>query len=112
MNELARPVADVLLALEAELRRLDLWEAHAPIAADLQSVQPFCCDTLSLPQWLQWILLPRMRAAVSAGGPYPPRSGIHAYAEEWVRYQPGEYPELLRLIKRFDDLIEAQPPAP
>lgn len=38
-------LADVLLDLEAELRRLELWEDIAPSPEQLQSELPFCYDT-------------------------------------------------------------------
>lgn len=106
MDTSTRQFSEVLLAMEAELRRLTLWEAAAPTATDLTSEQPFCCDTLSFPQWLQWILLPRMHDIVAEGGPYPTRSGIYVYAEEWAKHQCPEGLALLRLVRRFDCLIE------
>lgn len=106
MDNSARQISEALLALEAELRRLHLWDSDAPSVTALASHQPFCCDTLSFPQWLQWILLPRIQVIVAQGGPYPLQSGIHAYAEEWAKRHCPDGLELLHLVKRFDDLIE------
>lgn len=111
MDTTARQLNEVLMALEAELRRLTLWEAAPPLDADLGSREPFCCDTLSFPQWLQWVLLPRMHDVIAQGGPYPARSGIYVYAEEWVLHNCAEGLPLLRLIKQFDEMIEARPSA-
>lgn len=94
------------MAIETELRALSLWEGDPPAAEDLLSDQPFCCDTLAFPQWLQWILLPRMWQIVEQGGPYPLRCGIYVYAEEWVRQEGIDGLALLRLMRRFDALIE------
>ncbi len=109
MDNLDQRIGEVLLDLEAELRRLGLWEGASPPPRDLQSSQPFCYDTLSFPQWLQWLFLVRMRALVELGGPYPARSAIHPYAEEWAEHAVVEPAQLLLLIKRFDDLITARP---
>jgi len=108
MNDFDREISEALLAIEAELRFLSLWESDPPPAEDLLSDQPFCCDTLGFPQWVQWILLPRMWNIVEQAGPYPTRCGIHAYAEEWVVNQGADSLDLLRHIKRFDDLIEGR----
>ena len=106
MDSNARDISAALSAIEAELRFLSLWESEPPPAEDLLSEQPFCCDTLAFPQWLQWILLPRMWNIVERGGPYPSRCGIAVYAEEWAVHQGIDSLALLRLMRRFDALIE------
>ncbi len=98
--------ADLVLRIELELRRLERWEATPPSDEALQSDAPFCCDRLSLEQWLQWIFLPRMYRIIEAGAPLPARSGIHAYAEESPLAGDGAAAALLELIRRFDRLIE------
>lgn len=66
-------MAQALLELERVLRELGLWAAQAPSVDRLRSAAPFCVDTLSLEQWLQWILIPRLgemvarRQSLSAG---------------------------------------------
>lgn len=108
MDKLTRQISDALSDLEQELRRVGLWESTSPPAEALLSPQPFCYDTLSFPQWLQWLFLARMRALVEDGGPYPLRSAIHPYAEEWAAHATVESAHLLVHIKRFDELITAR----
>ena len=108
MDSYDREISEALLAIEAELRFLSLWESEPPPAADLLSKQPFCCDTLMFPQWVQWILLPRMWTIIDQGGPYPARCGIYVYAEEWAMHQGADCLTLLQLIKQFDTLIEGR----
>lgn len=108
MDIFTRKISELMAAMETELRRLALWETLPPAAEDLNSAQPFCCDTLAFPQWLQWIFLPRMRDIVAHNGPYPAHSGIYAYAEEWAMHQCVDGLALLHLIKRFDELIEGR----
>jgi uncharacterized protein YqcC (DUF446 family) len=73
----------------------------------LASPQPFCVDTLALSQWLQWMLIPRMRRILSGDGELPTRSAIHPYAEDCFEHldDPGN---LLLLIERFDGLIRGE----
>src|SRR3569623_1964125 len=106
MDNSARQISEELLALEAELRRLHLWDSDAPTVTALASIHPYSSDTLSFPQWLHWILLPRIQLIVAQGGPYPLQSGIHAYAGEGANRHCPDGLELLRLGKRFDELIE------
>jgi uncharacterized protein YqcC (DUF446 family) len=94
--------------LETTLRRAGLWEFSPPDPAALESVQPFCVDTLDLPQWLQWIFLPRMRALIDARGALPAKCGIAAMAE--VRFLGREESEvlgLIELLRQIDAAIEA-----
>lgn len=106
MAESHARAADLVLRIELELRRLDLWAAAPPSPQALRSEAPFCCDTLPLEQWLQWVFLPRMRALIEAGAALPARSGIHPYAEESGLGRDPRAGELLALIRRFDRLIE------
>ena len=108
MNDFAREISEALLAIETELRRLSLWEREPPSREDLLSNQPFCCDTLDFPQWVQWILLPRMWHIVEQDGPYPLHCGIYVYAEEWALHHAADSLALLALIRRFDALIEGR----
>ena len=108
MDDYDREISETLLAIEAELRGLSLWESEPPSREDLLSEQPFCCDTLDFPQWVQWILLPRMWHIVEQVGPYPARCGIYAYAEEWALHHAVDSLVLLELMRRFDALIEGR----
>ena len=50
-------VADSLLQIEMELRRIDAWESEPPSPEALQSAQPFAVDTLEFTQWLQFVFV-------------------------------------------------------
>ncbi len=98
-------LADLLMALEIEMRRIDLWESAAPSAQALQSPEPFCIDTLTLPQWLQWIFLPRIKSMLERGEALPAVSDIYPLAEEVLADLDADTSALLRLIRQFDELI-------
>jgi len=42
-------VADSLLQIEIELRRLEVWESEPPPEEAFRSEKPFCLDTMSSP---------------------------------------------------------------
>lgn len=98
-------VADQLLLIERELRKLDRWAAEPPAAEALASVEPFCVDTLALEEWLQWIFLPRMKALIEAGAGLPGASGIRAMAEEAFAGEGAKALGLLQALGEFDRLI-------
>ena len=53
-------VAEILIDIEAQLRQIGQWDRLPPSREALASSQPFCVDTLTLPQWLQFIFLPTL----------------------------------------------------
>lgn len=108
MHDIYPRVIDVLLELEAELRRLGWWEEKQPPARAVASQQPFCMDQLSFEQWLQWVFLPRMKTIIETGQPLPAQSGIFVYAEECLRHKGSRPAHLLALIQRFDELVTLQ----
>lgn len=99
-----RALERVVDELEAELRRMQLWEPDPPSDAQLASAQPFCFDTLALSQWLQWRLIPRMREIFAGTGHLPQHSAIHPLAEDCFEHVE-DAAGLLNLIAQFDRLI-------
>jgi len=100
-------VAGLLRALETALHGARLWEAAPPPLAALESVEPFCVDTLSLPQWLQWIFLPRMRALLDARAALPPKCGIAAMAEVYfLDREDAAARDILSLLRQIDRAVE------
>jgi len=105
MHDIPNRIADVLLEVEAILRSSGRWDRCQPPAGALLSSQPFCIDTLSFEQWLQWIFLPRMKQILEYKKPLPVKSGIFVYAQEQLGKGDPPAGRLLSLVKRFDDLI-------
>lgn len=76
-----------LIALQQVLTKHHLWQATSPAATALASTQPFCLDTLSATEWLQWIFIPRMQALLEANAPLPKEIAISPYLEEALKYE-------------------------
>ena len=100
------PLASLLIDLELELRRADLWSAETPSTEALASVEPFCVDTLDFQQWLQFILLPRMNTLIATQAPLPDKCDITAMAETvWpanVQANP-----VIDVLRQFDNVINS-----
>lgn len=90
--------------LEQELKAQNLWQAESPSAEALASREPFAIDTLSLPQWLQFVFIPRMRALIRAEAPLPQGFSIAPYAEEFYRSELLQRTALLTLLRQIDEL--------
>ncbi len=108
MHDIPERIADVILEIEANLRTSGKWDACQPPNKLLASTQPFCIDTLTFEQWLQWIFLPRMKQILEQQQSLPTRSNIHDYAEDYFHKNDPNTASILSLIKRFDDLIAIQ----
>lgn len=105
MDRLIAELADQLLLIERELRIRELWESVPPEPRALASQEPFCIDTLSFEQWLQWIFLPRMKDILEGDEALPSVSGILAMAEMVYQGRPQQMAGLLQALAAFDALI-------
>ena len=108
MHDISNRIADVLFEVEASLRTHGKWDDCKPKANDLKSSIPFCMDTLRFEQWLQWIFLPTMKDTIEQFKPLPMQSAIFEYAEECLHKNDPSTEQLLKQLKRFDDLISIQ----
>ena len=99
--------------IEQELRKLNVWQEEPPSDSAFDSEEAFFADTMTFYQWLQFVLLERIREIVEEEGEFPDDSMVGAYA---VRELDGisEASDLIQLLSEFDDFITgpaASPPA-
>lgn len=87
------------------MRRIGLWQQTRPDSEALESIAPFCHDTLTFEQWLQWVFLPKMKHVIETGEDFPTTSDIHPLAEYRFAQLPQQTTRLLDLIQQFDLLI-------
>jgi uncharacterized protein YqcC (DUF446 family) len=98
-------IAELLIDIEAELRQLGLWDRVPPSPEALASDQPFSIDTLTLPQWLQFIFLPTIYRLLEEEQPLPGRCGIAPMAEEYFRGLGLASSALERTLLEMDELL-------
>lgn len=98
-------IAEVLIDIEAQLRQLGLWDKIPPSGKALASHQPFCIDTLTLPQWLQFVFLPTLYQMLQDGEQLPERCGIAPMAEEFFRGSNLAVAELVEALEQVDELL-------
>ncbi|PUA30082.1 MAG: pseudouridine synthase [Cellvibrio sp. 79] len=105
MNERYITIAETLIDIERELRELRLWEAEMLPDAALASEQPFAVDTMTFPQWLQFIFLPRMYFLLDEQLPLPGNCGIAPMAEQYFSGLNLYSPPLIAQLKKIDALL-------
>jgi uncharacterized protein YqcC (DUF446 family) len=98
-------VIEILIDIEAQLRQLGQWNKVQPPAEALASDQPFCVDTLTLPQWLQFVFLPTLYNMLQESQTLPGRCGIAPMAEEYFRGSGLRSSELVAALVRIDELL-------
>jgi uncharacterized protein YqcC (DUF446 family) len=101
-------VAALLIDIEAQLRQLGLWERQSPPPEALASDQPFSVDTLTLPQWLQFIFLPTLYRLLAQGEPLPGRCGIAPMAQEYFRGLALPSVTLEETLLKMDRLLSTE----
>lgn len=101
-------VAELLIDIEAQLRQLGLWEREPPPPQALASDQPFSVDTLTLPQWLQFIFLPTLHRLLAEGQPLPGRCGIAPMAQEYFRGLALASATLEQTLLKMDQILSGE----
>jgi uncharacterized protein YqcC (DUF446 family) len=101
-------IAEVLIDIEAQLRQLGLWDKIPPSTDALASTEPFCVDTLTLPQWLQFIFLPALYQMLEEEKTLPGRCGIAPMAEEFFRGSGLAVGELVTSLLAIDELLSPE----
>ncbi|OHV09949.1 YqcC family protein [Kushneria phosphatilytica] len=74
-------LAVALERLESSMRAGDLWKQEPPPEEAFESSEPFCIDTMTLPQWLRFVLCARLRESLEQGSALPQQSQIAPAAE-------------------------------
>ena len=93
--------------IERELRKLNAWQSEPLPDSAYASRAAFFADTMTLYQWLQFVLLRRVRDIIKERGAFPEKSSVGAHA---VRELDGcdEAADLVRALCEFDRFIESQ----
>jgi uncharacterized protein YqcC (DUF446 family) len=101
-------VAELLIDVEGELRKLGQWARIPPTDKALSSDQPFCIDTLTLPQWLQYIFLPSLYKILQDKQNLPSRCGVAPMAQEYFRGSQLSTDALVETLTQLDNLLSGE----
>ena len=89
--------------IEGELKRLNRWSDHYLPGEKFENMGAFGCNTMSFEQWIQFVLLDRLKEIIETKGEFPNESMIATYA---IKAFDGDYEtiELQRLLALLDAL--------
>ncbi len=102
LHERAEKIAD---EIQAELVRLGRWSAQRPPDEKFVDMGAFGMKTLAPEQWLQFVLLPRVREVVKEKGEFPESSNVAVWAMRNFDGDP-DADHLQSLLRDFDALFE------
>ena|SRR5690242_3118896 len=103
MTSLQQKVAQYANQIEAEMRRIGMWQTQPLRPEQMAFKQAFAMDTMAFSQWLQFIFLPRVRQAVESNS-FPRSSSVGAQAVREFDGDP-EADQLVTLLSEFDALF-------
>lgn len=96
---------EVLNAISKEMTLKGLWQSTAPSNEALSSTQPFCVDTLTFCEWMQWIMLPKLEKMAKSGAALPSKSDMFSMAEEAFKRVEVDTKMLLSLVLKLDHCL-------
>ncbi|MDV6319647.1 YqcC family protein [Chromohalobacter sp. HP20-39] len=76
---------EALENLVATLRSVDMWRVAEPPEAAFASQQPFCVDTMVMPQWLRYVFVARLETLAEAESPLPASCDVAPAVETWLK---------------------------
>lgn len=102
---MSKQAQQLLDELETALQETDLWCLEAPSEEALASRAPFCCDTMPLEQWLQFVFIPNVRLLLAAGRPLPGTAAISPLAELVYANKLADVAAVITTLKRLEHCL-------
>lgn len=93
-----------LRRLEATMMAANLWRMERPSEAAFASQQPFCVDTMSLPQWLRFVFVARLDALVEARGALPAKCEVAPVVDTFLAQQGVKATDRLLVLKAVEEI--------
>lgn len=104
MKDLYTIVEDKLTAIEAEMRRIGLWQEEPLPEEAYDYTLAFAQDSMAFHQWLQFVFIPQVRKIAEDYVEFPKMSRVSPAAvrafEDWDKAD-----RLIDLLREFDNLF-------
>ena len=96
---------NLLNELQTELKLAGLWSDTEPSKVALSSIQPFGLDTLTFYEWLQFVLVKKLRLICDRRESLPDSSDVTTMAEEVFKSDEITAPAVIRILITVDRFI-------
>ncbi|MFO6422915.1 YqcC family protein [Motilimonas sp. KMU-193] len=104
MNQATQLIA-LLAQLKHAMGQAGLWQSETPSEQALQSSLPFCIDTLTFAQWLQFVLHPKLLQMAQEQLPLPSNIGVLPMAQHAFQKLANSTAVVEEVIARIDQLL-------
>jgi uncharacterized protein YqcC (DUF446 family) len=95
--------------IEAEMKRSGFWQDEPLPEEKYTFQQAFGADTMTFPQWLQFVLVSRVHQIIAEKGNFPNSSMVAVQAAA-VFADNDKVRDLIKLLAEFDALFNRVPP--
>lgn len=93
-----------LRRLEATMKATDMWRMNAPLPEAFESQQPFCIDTMNLPQWLRFVFIARLDVLIEARAPMPTKCEVAPVVDTYLAQQGARATDRLLICKAVEEI--------
>ncbi|MBA2780000.1 YqcC family protein [Billgrantia kenyensis] len=93
-----------LRRLEATMKATNMWRMSTPAPEAYESQQPFCIDTMELPQWLRFVFIARLDALVEARAPMPATCEVAPVVDTYLAQQGSRASDRLLMCKAVEEI--------
>ena len=99
-----RMIEVIVAQIEAEMRRIGYWQETPLTVEQYDFHAPFAMDRMDFTQWLQFILIPRVKTIVEKREAFPKTSSVAVQA---IREYDGvlETDSLISLLNELDQIV-------
>jgi len=87
------------------MRQIGLWTNTQPSEQAMASQQPFACDQMDFPEWLQYLFIPRLFLMIEQEVALPSNSDIASMAEVYFAQKDLNATEIIETIRQIDQLL-------
>ncbi len=101
-------LGQALRELESTMKASALWRMERPAPKAFDSAQPFCIDTMSLPQWLRFVFIARLEALVEARAPMPASCDVAPAVDAYLIQEGAKTSQRVlmgKVVERIDRLV-------
>lgn len=105
MTDRPAQITKQILIIETTMQRLKLYASVRPDDRAFESGTPFCYDTMSFLEWMQWVMFPKTLDLIARDLPLPTVCEIHPLAEEEFKLLAQDTDALLEEIQHLDRLF-------
>jgi uncharacterized protein YqcC (DUF446 family) len=95
-------LSDAINNLIDQMDKEQLWSTQQPDESAFKSTQPFCLDTLTFEQWLQFVMVPTFLSMIRQRQTLPKQCDIEPMAQQIWQQQ---YLSVQACIKAIDEVI-------